>query len=78
MLSSLVWKPKLKLYAILVLVEVIAVISVFLIRPDLGNNFTKNFVIQIPIVNTDTGYWGSWRGGIQQGLMTPIKGIGPS
>ena len=78
MLASLVWKPKLKLFAILVLVEVIAVISVFLVRPDLGNNFTKNFVKQIPIVNTDTGYWGSWRGGIQQGLMTPIKGIGPS
>ena len=78
MLASIVWKPKLKLFAILVLVEVIAVISVFLIRPDLGNNFTKNFVKQIPIVNTDTGYWGSWRGGIQQGLMTPIKGIGPS
>ena len=29
MLSSLVWKPKLKLFVILVLVEVIAVISVF-------------------------------------------------
>ena len=78
MLAALVWKPKLKLYAILILVELLAVIGVFLIRPDLGNNFTNNFIKQIPIVNTDTGYWGSWRGGIQQGLMTPIKGIGPS
>ena len=26
----------------------------------------------------DNGYWGAWRGGIQQGLITPIKGIGPS
>ena len=78
MLAALVWKPKLKLYAALILVEVLAVIAVFLIRPDLGNNFTNNFVKQIPIVNTDSGYWGSWRGGIQQGLMTPIKGIGPS
>ena len=78
MLAALVWKPKLKLYAALILVEVFAVIGVFIIRPDLGNNFTNNFVKQIPIVNTDTGYWGSWRGGIQQGLMTPFKGIGPS
>ena len=78
MLSSLVWKPKLKLFAILIIVETFAVISVFTIRPDLGNNFTNNFVKQIPIVNTGTDYWGSWRGGIQQGIMTPIKGIGPS
>ena len=78
MLAALVWKPKLKLYATLILVEILAVITVFIIRPDLGNNFTNNFVKQIPIVNMDTGYWGSWRGGIQQGLMTPIKGIGPS
>ena len=78
MLAALVWKPKFKLYTVLILVEILAVITVFLIRPDLGNNFTNDFVKQIPIVNTDTGYWGSWRGGIQQGLMTPIKGIGPS
>ncbi len=78
MLAGLVWKPKFKLYAVLILIEILAVIGVFLIRPDLGKNFTSNFVKQIPIVNTDTGYWGSWRGGIQQGLITPIKGIGPS
>tara|TARA_B100001093_G_scaffold510008_1_gene575068 strand:+ start:233 stop:820 length:588 start_codon:yes stop_codon:yes gene_type:complete len=78
MLAALVWKPKLKLYAILIVVELLAVIGVFLIRPELGNNFTKNFIKHIPIVNTDTGYWGSWRSGIQQGLMTPFKGIGPS
>ena len=62
----------------LIIVEALAVITVFVSRPDLGNNFTSNFVKQIPIVNTDTGYWGSWRGGIQQALITPIKGIGPS
>ena len=78
MLAALVWKPKLKLFTALILVELLAVITIFLIRPDLGRNFTNNFVNQIPIVNTDTGYWGAWRGGIQQGLITPIKGIGPS
>ncbi len=78
MLAGLVWKPKLKLFAVLIFIEILAVIGIFLIRPDLGNNFTNNFAKQIPIINTDTGYWGSWRGGIQQGLITPIKGIGPS
>ncbi len=77
-LAGLVWKPKLKLYLALILVQLLTVISVFLVRPDLGYNFTNAFVKQIPIMNTDTGYWGAWRGGIQQGLMTPIKGIGPS
>ena len=40
--------------------------------------FSKQFLNQIPILNFDTGYWGSWRGGIQQGLLNPMKGIGPS
>ncbi len=78
MLASLVWKPKFQLYIILIIVEILAVVAVFFVRPDLGYNFTNKFMRQIPIVNTDTGYWGSWRGGIQQGLETPIKGIGPS
>ena len=73
MLAALVWKPKLKLYVTLILIEFFAVIAVFQTRPDLGHNFTNAFIKQIPIINTDTGYWGVWRGGIQQGLMTPIK-----
>ena len=77
-LASIVWKPKFIMFSALILIEISAVVVVFLIRPDVGNNFTKNFLKQIPIVNTDTAYWGSWRGGIQQGLTTPIKGIGPS
>ena len=39
----------------------------------------------IPIFNTTNSvdtipnpYWGAWRGGIEQGLLTPFKGIGPS
>ncbi|MDC6451694.1 O-antigen ligase family protein, partial [Alphaproteobacteria bacterium] len=77
-LSSILWKPKLLLFSALILIEISAVVVVLLVRPDLSNNFTTQFVKQIPILNTNTGYWGSWRGGIQQGLTTPIKGIGPS
>ena len=29
-------------------------------------------------MSDNNAYWGAWRGGIQQGFITPIKGIGPS
>ena len=40
----------------------------------------KDFFNSIPITNIsdDNSYWGAWRGGIQQALITPVKGIGPS
>ena len=80
MLAGLVWKPKILIYSFLVIIEVIAVLIIALARPDLSNRFGKQFVEHIPLVNTsDTNpYWGAWRGGIQQGFITPIKGIGPS
>ena len=79
-LSSVVWKPKFLMFSALVLIEVIAVIIIFFNRPDLGNRFGKQFLNSIPLVNNtnENPYWGAWRGGIQQGLLTPFKGIGPS
>ena len=78
MLAGIVWKPKFVLYSSLVIIEVVAVLVIAFARPDLGDRYGRQFVKSIPIVNYDTGYWGSWRGGIQQGLITPFKGIGPS
>ena len=78
MLAGLVWKPKIILLSFLVLVETTAIIAILSGRGDLSNRYLNQFFKQIPIVNFDSGYWGSWRGGIQQGLITPIKGIGPS
>ena len=56
-----------------------------------GEKFLNNLPIPITIFNNDykvttkednliveNQYWGAWRGGIQQGLITPFKGIGPS
>ncbi|MDC1375706.1 O-antigen ligase family protein [bacterium] len=79
-LAGLVWKPKLFLYFILILVEISAVLIIIFSRPDLSNRFGKHLLEHAPILNTsDTNpYWGAWRGGIQQGLLKPIKGIGPS
>ena len=80
MLASFVWKPKFLLLSALIFIEILAVLVLFFSRPDLGNRFGKQFVNHIPLVNTSDNnpYWGSWRGGIQQALVNPIKGIGPS
>ncbi|MDC0975690.1 O-antigen ligase family protein [Alphaproteobacteria bacterium] len=79
-LASIVWKPKFIMFSLLVLIEIMAVLIVFFNRPDLSNRFVKQFVNSIPIVNTSDNnpYWGAWRGGIQQGILNPIKGVGPS
>ena len=79
-LASVIWKPKFIMFSMLVLFEVLAVLVLFFYRPDLSNRFGKSFVDNVPLLNTteDNPYWGAWRGGIQQGLLKPIKGIGPS
>ena len=82
MLAGIVWKPKFIMFSTLFLVEVLAVLVIFFSRPDLSNRFGKNFIHDLPLLSTSTSdnnpYWGAWRGGVQQGLMTPLKGIGPS
>jgi O-antigen ligase len=79
-LASIVWKPKYLMIFLLIFIEVLAVLALFLTRSDLSSRFGDQFLNSIPIVNTSDNnpYWGAWRGGIQQGLLNPIKGIGPS
>ena len=98
MFAGLIWKPKALLYLFLLIIEIIAVLIIAWLRPDLGNRFGKEFVENIPgpwntemtiktfnkktekleDKKTSNAYWGAWRSGIQQALITPIKGIGPS
>ena len=79
-LASVVWKPKVMMISTLIFIEIFAVLTLLLSRPDLSGRFGEQFLNSIPITNTsnDNPYWGAWRGGIQQGLLTPVKGIGPS
>ncbi len=79
-LASIVWKPKFIMISTLIIIEIFAILVIFFSRSDLTDRFGKQFLNSIPITNTsdDNPYWGSWRGGIQQGLITPVKGIGPS
>ena len=79
-LAGIIWKPKFIMLSLLVLVEILAVALVLFNRPDLNKRFVKEFANNVPLINTqDTNeHWGAWRGGLQQGLITPIKGTGPS
>lgn len=79
-LASIVWKPKFLMISTLIFIEVFAVLALLFNRPDLTSRYGEHFVNSIPLTNItdDNPYWGSWRGGIQQALITPIKGIGPS
>ncbi len=79
-LASIIWKPKVILLSTLFLIEFLAVLTVLLTRSDLNRTFTKHFIKEIPLINTsdNNAYWGAWRSGLQQGIMKPLKGIGPS
>jgi O-antigen ligase len=79
-LASIVWKPKFIMLTVLLMFELLAVLILMFNRPDLAHRFGNHFFDNIPLINTsdNNGYWGTWRSGIQQGLITPIKGIGPS
>lgn len=79
-LASVVWKPKFLMLIILFMVELFAILILMFSRPDLAHRFGNHFFTNIPLINTadNNGYWGTWRGGIQQGIITPVKGVGPS
>ena len=84
-LASLIWKPKLKKIFIIILSALIIFLTIGFFKPELRERFTNQFLMSIPLLNVDNKinnitnpYWGVWRSGIQQGLITPVKGIGPS
>ncbi|MDC1296315.1 O-antigen ligase family protein [Pseudomonadota bacterium] len=74
-LSALVWRPfKIRLFILFILS--ISTIGIILHKnPILLNRYSTDFIDKI---NFTSGNWGAWRGGIQQGLESPIIGIGPS
>ena len=78
MMAAFFWKPKYISLLILFSIELLAVLALFLTKPDIGIRFTKTFYESLPMVSENTGHFGTWRSGIQQGLETPVIGIGPS
>ena len=76
MLAGLSWKPKFLPYCILIAVELVAVISVFLINDTLASRFGSQFINQLPI-HDDSPYMRVWQGGIVAFKESPLIGIGP-
>ena len=77
-MSAIIWKPRLLALITLMIIKILTVIFIFLLKPDIGVRFTEKFYESLPMVSVNSGHWGTWRSGIQQGLETPIIGIGPS
>lgn len=73
--SCFVYKPlKIRL---IILLSIIAVTftAVIINKPILKERYTSEFASKL---NFNSGNWGAWRGGLQQGLEKPVIGFGPS
>jgi O-antigen ligase len=77
-LALLFWKPNIKKIVILFsLILSIFCIYFFSFSQQLTHRFSQSFVKSLPLnTSYDNPYWGAWRSGLQQGLETPIIGIG--
>ncbi len=76
MLAAVVWRPKWLRLAVLVAIELFAIIVVFVATPTIGNRFVDSFIAQLP-TNADSPYLRVWNGGIDAFQTAPILGIGP-
>ena len=48
LLASLVWKPKFIMFSFLILIEFLAILFIFMNRPDLSDRFVGNFISNVP------------------------------
>lgn len=74
-ISCFVFKPLKKRIILLFLIIFGALILVVINKPQLSYRYTTEFVGHL---NFNSGNWGAWRGGLQQGLEKPLIGYGPS
>ena len=76
MLAGLVWRPRWRRYAALVLVEVLAVVIAFQAMPDMSNRYIESFVNQLPTGGVDSPYYRAMAPGILAFEQAPVFGIG--
>ena len=77
MLAAIVWKPNWKRYAILVLVEVLAIVAVFALMPSMQNRFTTQIVNHLP-TGPHSDYYRVMGAGIEVFKTSPVFGVGPA
>ena len=75
MLAGLLWRPKSSRYACLILIEVLAVLTVFVASPNIGNRFIDSFIEQLPS-HSESPYYRVMNSGIVAFETAPVLGIG--
>ena len=75
MLAGLVWRPKFSRYAMLVLIELLAVVTVFFAAPNIGNRFIDKFIEELPTQN-ESPYYRVMHSGMATFETAPVLGIG--
>ena len=75
MLAGLLWRPKSSRYACLILVEVLAVVTVFVASPNIGNRFVDKFLEQLPSHN-ESPYFRVMNSGMVTFETAPVLGVG--
>lgn len=77
MLAALVWKPKLRRYIILIVVEIFAVFLVFLFSPSSQDRYVDNFIKSMP-TGSHSSYYQDIGAGVVVFKTAPVLGIGPA
>ena len=77
MLAALVWKPVIRRYLILVLVEILAIVAVFTFMPSMQGRFTSQIMSHLP-TGAHSDYYRVMGAGLEVFKTSPILGIGPA
>ncbi len=69
-----------KSFVIFLAIIFLIITSLLSLNKSYYDRYVTHFFKSIPIINisNDNSYWGAWRSGIQQGLIKPMIGLGPS
>jgi O-antigen ligase len=76
MLAALVWQPNWRRYFILIIVEVFAVVAVFIAMPNIQDRFTNEIVNSLP-TGSHSDYYRVMGAGLSVFETAPVLGIGP-
>lgn len=74
-LAAFVWRPKFSRVMLIIAMEISAVLTLFLIQPELGKRFTSHFWQQLPI-SSDSDYLRQFSSGIQVWETSKAFGVG--
>ena len=75
MLAGLIWRPKFSRFGVLLLIEILAIVTVFFASPNIGNRFVDTFIAQLP-THEESSYYRVMNSGIITLETAPILGIG--